>query len=172
MTDLQVRTATAEDAAALLALQADPLYNSKRAFVELIDLTLQHFPFLVAERDGCVVGSAYATVHRSRLALRWSVDAWVQAPGQPCEVAQALYHSLTRHLMEQGFMAIYAAVQVGDCASIALHQRLGFAPIGVHQGIDLQRDAEYWCLTLATPGVREEPVPFNALRQRLPQCGR
>lgn len=172
MTDLQVRTATAKDAAALLALQAQPHYTSKRAFVELIDLTLQHFPFLVAERDGCIVGYAYATVHRSRLALRWSVDAWVQAPGQPPQVAQALYQCLTRHLIEQGFMAIYAAVTVEDTASVELHRGLGFTPIGVHPGIDLQCEAEYWCLTLASPGAREEPVPFNALRQRLALCGR
>lgn len=172
MIDLQVRTATAEDAAALFALRAEPLLDSRREFAELIDLTLQQYPFLVAERDGRVLGYAYANAHRSLLAFRWSVDARVQVPAQTPGVADALYRSLVRHLVEQGFMAIYAAVLIEDSDSIDLHRRLGFAPIGVHQGIDLEREAEYWCMTLTATCAREEPVPFNALRRRLDLCGR
>lgn len=172
MIDLHVRTATLEDAAALLALQAGPPDVSRREFAELIQHTLKLYPFLVAEQAGRVLGYAYGAAHRSLMALRWSVDARVEVPGQDPDVAAALYNSLIRHLGEQGFMAIYAAVSVHDSDSADLHKRLGFAPIGVHQSIDVHCEADYWCMTLAASPAREEPVSFNALQRRLELCGR
>jgi L-amino acid N-acyltransferase YncA len=172
MTELHVRTAIPEDAAALLALQADPTDVSQRELAELIRQTLKHYPFLVAEQAGRAVGYAYATAHRSLLALRWSVDVCVQVPGLVPEVRMALYRCLIRHLSEQGFMAIYVAVSVHDSDSADLHKRLGFAPIGVRQSIDLHCEADYWCMTLAARPECEEPVSFNVLQQRLDLCGR
>lgn len=172
MTDLHVRTAIPEDAAALLALRADPPDVSQRELTELIRHTLKRYPFLVAEQAGRAVGYAYATAHRSLLPLRWSVDVCVQVPGPVPEVSMALYRCLIRHLSEQGFMAIYAAVSVHDSDSADLHKRLGFAPIGVHQSIDLHCEADYWCMILASSAAREEPVSFHALQQRLDLCGR
>jgi len=172
MTDLHVRTATIGDAAALLTLQAAPLDVSQRELGELIQQTLKQFPFLVAERAGRVVGYAYATAHRSLMAFRWSVDACVEVPGVDPDTTVALYRSLIRHLSEQGFMAIYAAVSVHDRDSADLHKRLGFAPIGVHQSIDVHCEADYWCMILAASPAREEPVAFNVLQQRLDLCGR
>jgi phosphinothricin acetyltransferase len=172
MTDLHVRTATVEDADALFTLQADPPDVSPRELAELIQQTLKHYPFLVAQEAGRVVGYAYATVHRSLMAFRWSVDACVEVPGRHPQVTEALYRCLVRHLSEQGFMAIYAAVSVHDRDSADLHKRLGFAPIGVHQSIDVHCEADYWCMILAASPGREEPVAFNVLQQRLDLCGR
>jgi len=172
MTDLHVRTAAVEDAAALFTLQAAAPDVSQRELAELIRQTLKHYPFLVAERAGRVVGYAYATAHRSLMAFRWSVDARVEVPGLDPDATVALYGCLIRHLSEQGFMAIYAAVSVHDCDSADLHKRLGFASIGVHQSIDVQCEADYWCMILAASSARKEPVAFNVLQQRLDLCGR
>lgn len=166
MNKLLVRTATFEDAAALFALQPEPRGGTARQFGELIDLTLKQYPFLVAERDGAVRGYAYATAHRSLPAFRWSVDVCVQVVPPASDVTHALYEALIRHLGEQGFMAIYAAVGAGDLASAELHQGLGFAPIGVHQSIDLLCEADYWCRALAATPRREEPMAFTLLQQR------
>lgn len=172
MTDLQVRTANCDDAAALFALHQDPASTPQRELAGLIQQTLKQFPFVVAEQAGRVVGYAYARSHRSLQAFRWSVDACVEVPGQAPEVITALYRCLIHHLGEQGFMAIYAAVPVHDQGSGELHTSLGFAPIGVHQSIDLHCEADYWCMTLAASPAREEPVAFNVLQQRLDLCGR
>lgn len=172
MNDLHVRTATIGDAAALLALQASPPGISRRELAELIQQPLKQYPFLVAERAGRAVGYAYGTAHRSLMALRWSVDARVEVPGNDPQIAAALYRCLIRHLGEQGFMAIYAAVSVHDENSADLHKQLGFAPIGIHQSIDVHCEADYWCLTLAARPAREEPVSFNVLQQRLDLCSR
>jgi phosphinothricin acetyltransferase len=172
MTDLHVRTATAGDAAALLASQADLLVASERELAERIQQTLKHYPFLVAEQAGRIVGYAYATPHRSLMAFRWSVDARVEVPGLAPQVTEALYRSLLRHLGEQGFMAVYVAVSVNDRDAADLHKGLGFAPIGVHQSIDVQCEADYWCMILGASPARQEPVSFTVLQQRMDLCGR
>lgn len=172
MTDLHVRTATLDDADALFALQPEPAFAHAGDCADLIQATLKQYPFLIAEQQSQPVGYAYATAHRSLAAFRWSVDVHVIVAGQSSDTAQTLYRSLIRHLGEQGFMAVYAAVSNNDPASAALHKALGFAPIGVHQSIDIHCEADYWCMTLATTPAREEPVSFNILQQRLGLCGR
>lgn len=166
MTKLLVRAATYDDAAALFALQPEPRGVTARQLGEMIDVTLKQYPFLVAEWDGVLRGYAYATTHRSLPAFRWSVDVCVQVVPAAPEITRALYESLISHLGEQGFMAIYAAVGVGDSAGAELHRSLGFAPIGVHQSIDLLCEADYWCKTLAATPSREEPMAFTVLQQR------
>jgi len=172
MTKLLVRAASFDDAAVLFALQPEPRGGTARQLGELIDVTLKQYPFLVAERDGVLRGYAYATAHRSLPAFRWSVDVCVQVMPPAPEVTQALYEVLISHLGAQGFMAIYSAVGVGDGASAELHKSLGFAPIGVHQSIDLLCEADYWCKTLAATPSREEPMAFFVLQQRQGLCGR
>jgi L-amino acid N-acyltransferase YncA len=162
MTELLVRTATHEDAPALFALPNAAITHA-RDFAELIHRSLKHYPFLVAERQGRIIGYAYARAHRSLAAYRWSVDACVDALDQPPEVLRTLYEALIAHLREQGFMAIYAAVSVHDRDSAELHKSLGFAPLGLHQSIDLQCEADYWCMTLAPAPRCAEPVSFHSL---------
>jgi phosphinothricin acetyltransferase len=168
MSQLSVRTATPDDAVAVFALQSDLRGCNPQQMAELIRQTLKEYPFLVAEHGDKVVGYAHAGAHRALPGFRWSVDVSVQVAMHYhlTGVGQKLYQSLARLLGEQGFMTLYAAVPEDDPHSVALHQGLGFEPIGVHQNIDLQGSADYWCLALGANPAREEPVPFDVLRQR------
>src|SRR5215207_8283306 len=58
--------------------------------------TLVRWPWLVCERDGEVLGYAYAGAHRSRAAYQWSVDvsAYVREDVRQRGVGRALYTSL------------------------------------------------------------------------------
>ena len=67
--------------------------------------TLVRWPWLVCERDGEVLGYAYAGAHRSRAAYQWSVDvsAYVREDARQRGVGRALYTSLIAALDLQGF---------------------------------------------------------------------
>lgn len=93
-------------------------------------------PYLVAQVDGEVLGYCYASSYRPRPAYRFTVENSVYvAEGQ---VGRGLGTALLARLIElceAGPWRQMIAV-IGDSdnqASIALHRRLGFQPVGVIQ---------------------------------------
>jgi len=119
--------------------------------------------WLVAEDGGTVVGFAYACPHRSRPAYRWSVDVSVYvAPGRHGEGhGRRLYGALLRRLRERGFRVACAGITLPNEASVALHEQLGFEPVGVYRGIGWKaggwRDVGWWQLELG-PATADPPA--------------
>lgn len=96
-------------------------------------LTSAGFPYLVAERDGEILGYCYASSYRPRPAYRFTVEDSVyvadRARGQG--VGKALLQSLIQRCEDGKWRQMLAVI--GDSAnasSIALHSRLGFRPSG------------------------------------------
>lgn len=98
---------------------------------------LERTPWLVYERDGRVLGYAYAGTHRERAAYQWSVEvsAYVHHDFHKQGIARALYASLFAALAVQGFRNAYAGVTLPNEASVKLHTAIGFTPVGVYCGI-------------------------------------
>lgn len=123
--------------------------------------------FLVAEDGGAVVGYAYACRWAERAAYDWSVETSVYVDGahQGRGVGRALYAELFDRLRTQGFRVAVAGVTLPNPASIALHEGMGFEPIGVLRDIGWKegdwRDIGYWQLHLQPPrdGAPEPPLP-------------
>ncbi|MFL1876190.1 N-acetyltransferase family protein [Hansschlegelia beijingensis] len=95
-------------------------------------------PYLVAERDGRVLGYAYAAEYRARPAYRHTVEdsVYVSAEAQGQGVGSALLAELIARC-EAGPWRQMVAV-IGDSAnagSIALHRRLGFRQVGVLEAV-------------------------------------
>ena len=100
-----------------------------------IEETAERYPWLVAERDGAVAGYAYGTVHRSRRAYRWVVEvtAYVDARRQRTGVGRELYQALLPLLARQGLQVAVAGITLPNDASVALHESLGFQPVGIYR---------------------------------------
>jgi len=128
--------------------------------------TLTFHPWIVCEVGGEVVGYAYGTKHRVRIGYRWSVDTSVYVL-ERCRrrgVGQGLYTSLVRILAAQGFFNAYAGITLPNPASVALHESVGFQPVGVyrHVGHKLGRwhDVGWWGLALQ-PHVPSPAPPIG-----------
>lgn len=127
------------------------------------------YPWLVAERDGEVVGYAYACPHRARPAYRWAVETSVYvAAGRRGEGnGGALYAELTERLRGQRFHVACAGITLPNPASVALHESAGFVPVGIYRRIGWKdgswHDVGWWQLDLqpATDQVPAEPLPPN-----------
>lgn len=92
------------------------------------------FPYLAAERDGRILGYAYAGPYRPRAAYRWIVEdsIYIAPDMQGKGVGGALLAELIATCQLQGFRQMIAVI--GDSASagsIALHRSLGFRDAGV-----------------------------------------
>jgi L-amino acid N-acyltransferase YncA len=124
-------------------------------------------PWLVAERDGAVAGFAYACEHRSRAAYRWAVDVsvYVAEDDRNQGLGRELYEELFERLRAQRFRVACAGVTLPNEASVALHEGLGFVPVGVYRRIGWKagawRDVGWWQLDLSPDAEDppEEPLP-------------
>jgi L-amino acid N-acyltransferase YncA len=165
------------DAEACAAIYAPSVQSSAISFEEVapdaaemarrITATGEHLPWLVAELDGTVAGYAYGSRHRERSAYRWASDVsvYVSADHRRLGVARALYVALLERLTEQGMRVACAGIALPNPASVALHESLGFRPVGVYRdiGFKLGRwwDVGWWQLGLGSldPDAGSPPEP-------------
>jgi phosphinothricin acetyltransferase len=160
------------DAAACAAIYAPYVENGPISFEEhppgaeemgtRIEETTATHPWLVAESGGKVVGYAYACRHRERAAYRWSTDVSVYVDGAHHREGHGrrLYEALLEELRERGFWTVCAGVTLPNEASVALHEDLGFEPVGVYRRIGWKQgawhDVGWWQLDLS-PGAEDPP---------------
>ncbi len=97
------------------------------------DILAKDFPYLVAELDGRVVGYAYASAYRPRVAYRFSVeDSIYVSPDAPRKgIGRALLESLMARCAALGYRQMVAVIgDTQNTGSIALHAALGFRVVG------------------------------------------
>ena len=176
---LTIRFAAETDATQILDIYAPIVADTAISFEEeapsrpemagRIRGTLEHYPWLVWEEAGRILGYAYATEFRSRSAYQWSVEvtAYVRPEAQRKGVARALYTSLLGILRIQGFINALAGIALPNDPSVALHEQFSFKPMGVLQDVGFKvmrwHDVEWWALRLQEP--RDPPDAPKPLRE-------
>lgn len=86
------------------------------------------YPWLVCERDGEVIGYAYAHRFRERAAYDWDAElsVYLATDERGRGVGKALYSALLSLLTLQGFINAYGTVAVPNVPSERLHLSCGF----------------------------------------------
>ncbi|HTS97843.1 MAG TPA: GNAT family N-acetyltransferase [Streptosporangiaceae bacterium] len=101
-------------------------------------------PFLVARADAEVTGFAYAAPWRPKPAYRHTVeDSVYLAPGRTGQgLGRGLLAGLLARCRTAGVRQVVAVIaDAGSDASVALHQRLGFIPVGRLTGVGYKHGA-------------------------------
>jgi L-amino acid N-acyltransferase YncA len=178
-----IRLATEVDAAAIASIYRPIVESSaisfeteppdEEAIRRRLDETLPAYPWLVCEIGGVVAGYAYASRHRDRAAYRWSVDTsvYVDESHRRSGVGRGLYTSLFTILVAQGFFNAYAGITLPNPGSVALHEALGFQPIGIYRNVGFKlsawRDVGWWQLPLQERRDSPEvPLDLMTLQRR------
>lgn len=174
-----IRLAGAADAAGIAAIY--------RPFVELHHFTFEEtppgeseiahrmaspiHPWLVAEKEGRVLGYASTSPMRGRAAYRWSVETGIYlAPdAQGRGLGRTLLGAHVDLLERQGFVTAIAGIALPNEPSVALHEKLGFTLLGIERGVGFKLgqwiDVGRWQRDLAprTP-TPAEPLTWAALQ--------
>jgi L-amino acid N-acyltransferase YncA len=176
MSEMRIRDADpARDAAACAAIYAPHVEGSAVSFEEQapdmgeLAARIERYgvshAWLVAEREGEVVGYAYATAFNERPAYRWStsVSVYIGDDARGQGIGRALYLALFARLRERGFRMACAGITLPNESSVGLHESLGFEQVGVNQEIGFKNgawhDVGWYQLELQPAGEGPPPEP-------------
>ena len=137
----------------VVTFEVDPLSPAQMSR-RLDAVQTEALPWLVAERDGQVVGYAYADRWHARFAYRHSVEStvYVAPPHTHQGIGSALYEHLLAVLRCGDYHTAIGGIALPNDASVALHEKFGFRQAAHYSevGFKFQRwiDVGYWQLLL------------------------
>ncbi len=141
-----IRLAGPQDAAAVAATYApyvtDTIVSFEEAAPDPAEMAKRMagdgrglHPWLVAESEDGVIGFASSSPFRTRPSYRWTVETGVylapEAQGQG--LGRALMERMLALLTSQNFTAAVAGITLPNAPSVALHEKLGFAPCATYR---------------------------------------
>jgi len=155
-------------AATAVSFELDP--PTGQAMADRVAATLPDHPWLVADGGDGVIGYAYAHRFHPRAAYDWSVETsvYVDPARWRRGAGGALYAALFALLRAQGYRRAVALVALPNPASVHLHERAGFRPVGVYHRIGWKlgawHDVGLWETDLRPDeGPPEAPTAFRDL---------
>jgi len=169
----RIRTAAASDAPAIRTIYGPFVSDSATSFETVvpdvaevegrIQAQADRYPWLVFERDGTVLGYAYASPHRARAAYQWSaeVSVYVDPRAHRSGVGRALYLALFDVLRRQHYVNAFAGITLPNASSVGLHEAMGFTPIGVFREIGFKFDRWHDVAWLQLR-LRQDPRPISS----------
>jgi phosphinothricin acetyltransferase len=158
-----IRLANVSDAAAIAAIYQPYVESSRVSFEEAPPDPTEMarrmagplHPWLVVENDGQVIGYASSSPYHRRPAYRWTVETsiYLASEAHGRGIGRELLAKLIAILTQQGFVTAIAAIALPNPSSVALHERLGFAPAGTYRGVGFKlgqwTDVSLWQRDLA-----------------------
>ena len=145
----KIRVATLEDAKTLVEIYTPYVEKtvitfeyevpSVEEFKGRMAHVLEKYPYLVAERDGEIVGYAYAGEFKSRAAYDWAVETtvYVREDQKNSGVGKALYMALEQILAEQNILNLNACIGYPEVEdeyltknSVQFHEHMGYRFVG------------------------------------------
>ena len=149
MKDSKIRVATMQDAKALLEIYAHYVENTAITF-EYVVPTIQEFeqrmqrilskyPYIVAERNGEIIGYACAGTFKERVAYDWAVETtvYVRDGRQRTGVGKELYEALEKLLALQNIQNLNACIAYSEVEdqylthnSVQFHEHMGYRLVG------------------------------------------
>jgi L-amino acid N-acyltransferase YncA len=176
-----IRVASLDDAEAIAGIYAPSVTQHVISFeltapnsteiAARMTKVLAHYPWLVCEYDGEVIGYAYAGERNERAAYRWSADvsAYVSASAHRRGIGTALYTSLFDILVLQEMRNVYAGITLPNAASEGMHRRMGFTLVGVYHHVGYKFGAWHdvaWFERPLLPTEKDPPEPLSFPRVR------
>ena len=161
MSAAEIHTASAAHAGAIVEIynhyvretivtfEEEPVSAAEMAS-RIAEVATHGLPWLVAEQDRAVVGYAYASRWKERVAYRYSVESTVYlASGRDRQgLGSALYSELFRRLAAAGSHAVIAGIALPNAGSVALHEKFGMSKVAHFKEVGFKFgrwiDVGYW----------------------------
>ena len=146
---ISIRAVRLEDAAELLRIYAPYVENTaitfeydvpdEAEFAGRIRCVLEKYPYLAAERDGKIIGYAYASSFHPRAAYGWCAEMsiYIDMNERGSGVGGALYRKLEEILIRQGMLNLNACIAWAETEdeyltneSVSFHEHMGYRMVG------------------------------------------
>ncbi|MFT3677055.1 MAG: GNAT family N-acetyltransferase [Chitinophagaceae bacterium] len=179
-----IRLAQPADAVAILAIYAPYIRDTSLTFetevpdndifADRIRQYTADFPWLVYKAGGEIAGYAYASRYRERVAYQWSVECsvYIATAYFGKGVAALLYDKLFALLRAQGFMNVYAVINLPNQRSVTFHEKMGFRYFATYPNVGYKlgkwKNVGWWQLQL-NEYIPEPlaPVPYHLFCRQL-----
>lgn len=144
-----VRDAKLEDAERILEIYAYYVKNTAISFEYDIPTlsefqnrmvnTMKKYPYLVAEKDGIIMGYCYAGAFVGRAAYGWSCELtiYLDHTMKRCGMGRMLYEEMQKRLGRMGILNLYACIgwaeeedEYLNKNSAQFHGHMGFVKVG------------------------------------------
>lgn len=173
-----IRLAESTDASALLAIYSNYISRSvtfetalpsEEEFKRRIKEVREFYPYLLCEKDGQIVGYAYAHRFKERRAYDWSAETSIYLAPEACGqgLGKMLYGALLELLALQNIQTAYACVTVPNIPSERLHLSLGFRLVAqlpkVGYKVGAWHDVKYFAKQIGT--YPASPAAIISLRE-------
>lgn len=143
MSTIAIREMTAADAAAVLRIYQQGIDTGNASFADsagtwtAFDSGKLKAPRLVAERDGEVLGWAVLSPTSSRPFYAGVAETavYIADTARGMGVGDALLKALVEASEEAGIWTLQTLIFTDNVASIRLHEKFGFQPLGVRKGL-------------------------------------
>jgi len=138
MHGMEIRSARLEDAARICKIYNYYVQNTSISFEEepvgddemarRIEAITLHYPWIVYESEGSILGYAYANRWKDRSAYRFVAETtiYVSADHLGQGIGTALLGELLRRLGELKLHALMAVIALPNEKSVAIHEKFGF----------------------------------------------
>lgn len=175
-----IRIASEEDASKILKIYAP--YITATSFTFELDVPklndfkkrinnyVVNWPWLVCETDGQMAGYAYASLYRERMGYQWSVECSVYIDDifQRRGVAHGLYQALLAILKLQGYVNVYAVINLPNPKSVTFHEAFGFTWQATYNQVGYKlgkwKDVGWWQIRINDPITEpQSPIKFSML---------
>ena len=160
--ELKIRNARIEDAERLVEIYAYYVRNtavsfeykvpSVSEFSERIRKTMEQYPYLVCEKQGRVIGYAYAGAYSIREAYAWTATSsiYIDYTFRRQGAGARLYEALEDRLRKQGIVNLLAGVAYSEKEDVFLshdscqfHLKQGYIQVARMRGIGKKFDRWY-----------------------------
>jgi L-amino acid N-acyltransferase YncA len=129
------------------------------------EIITRGLPYLVAERDGRVLGYCYASPYRTRSAYRYTVEdsIYIDRDQLGRGIGRALLSRVIERCVALGYRQMVAVIGGSEqWPSIRLHRRLGFVEIGTLRAIGFKFGCWVDTVLMQRPlgdGATTSPMP-------------
>lgn len=147
------------------AITFDYEVPSVAEFEDKINHTLQKYPFLVAEKNGEILGYAYASEFYPKAAYEWTAEITIyldkKARGQG--IGEELYTELESRLKDNGIFRITSCIAYPDEGSISFHEKNGFRKVAHFEKVGYKFN-RWWDVVWYQKDIRNDDIEPDELR--------
>ena len=183
--EIKIRMATKEDAPALLDIYTPYVLETAvtfeiepptlEEFTARVERILERYPYIVAEKDGAILGYAYAQAFRPRAAYSHAAETsiYVRKDLRSRGLGRRMYEALAKLLLLQNVFNMEACIahcepadEYVPATSRLFHTRLGFKHAGSFNKCALKFGRWYdmiWMERILATRTPQETSPFRPL---------